>query len=214
MRRIAAILAGLLCLVIGAAWLRTTLGIELSTESIREQIEASGSFAIAIFIGLMTIRHFALLPSTLMLTLSGALWGVAVGGLVGAAGMLANALFEFAIFRGLTPAWLASRMGSPDTSARQLAIERGTPALLLLTTAVPSMPVTLFIWAAAFTPMSTGRFALTVSAGALVRGYTLAMLGAGIFSADSRMTMIGACAIVALMLLAAMSPELRSSLRR
>jgi uncharacterized membrane protein YdjX (TVP38/TMEM64 family) len=188
-----------------------TAGVDNSPEALGAWIESFGWWGPAAYVGLLAMRHFLLLPSTLMLALGGAALGVGLGGVAGSIGLLCSAVGEFWVFRVLKPHRLVAQMEERAGNA-SVAVERGTPLAIFAATAIPPMPMTFVYWAASLTPISIPRFAAYAGSAGVIRAFALSLLGAGVVAADAGMigVAVGAC----LLLLAAVFavPSLRALL--
>lgn len=180
---------------------RDAIGIEASADSVQSWVSRFGWRAPAAFFGLVALRHLLLLPSSLILTAGGVCFGAGFGGLLGAAGIVVTAVFEFVLLRTVRPRWLLHRVRREAGVVSRL-VRGGTPMALFLATAVPPLPMSAFQWAAAFTPISLPAFALILSMGAAIRAYALALLGSGLFAADSIRVAIGIVVLLGLIALA------------
>jgi uncharacterized membrane protein YdjX (TVP38/TMEM64 family) len=84
----------------GAA-LRADLGFEWSAQSVQAFVLGLGLKAPLIFVGLVTFRQFFFLPSGMVLTAGGLLFGAALGTLLGGMGIVLSALLLFFLARGM-----------------------------------------------------------------------------------------------------------------
>ena len=186
-----AIVVGLVLLG-GAA--RDWIGFEATGEWVREWVAGFGIWGPVVYTLLLSVRHFFLLPSSLMLTLGGAAFGVVGGTLIGAVGLFFSGLIMFYLFRSVRPDSLVARMEARDARAGGVElIERGTPLALCLVTAVPPAPQTLLYWAVSLTRISFARFSALIFPAGVVRAGILSVLGAGLIAANTGM--IGGAAI-------------------
>jgi len=197
--------------VLGGHALLRAAGIDASPSALRETIAGFGLWSPLLYVSLLGLRHFLFLPSTLLLTLGGALFGVGLGTLAAAGGLLLAAMIEFGLVRVFKPRALMQQMERSRGGLAAVA-QRGTPFLVFLGTAIPSFPATLLYGAAAVTKVSWTRFVAAVTPGAVIRGGTLTLLGAGLIEADWRLT-TAAVLLIALGLAVTMrDPNLRSAL--
>jgi uncharacterized membrane protein YdjX (TVP38/TMEM64 family) len=211
LRRIllALILVGVV--IVGAQALLRSAGIDTSPDALRGTIRGFGWWSPAAYVGLLALRHFLLLPSTLVMTLGGGLFGVGLGTAAGSLGLLLSGVIEFWVFRAIKPHWLVSRMEQRAAGVSNLA-ERGAPLVLFVSTAIPPTPMSFFYWAASLTELSIPRFAAVIAPSGAIRALLLSMLGAGLIESDWRLA-AGALAATGLALaLSLLSPRLRAAL--
>ncbi len=191
---------------------RESLGIEFSTQSVRDWVVSLGWSAPWIFLLLVAFRHFLVLPSAVILPVGGVLFGAGVGTLLGAGGVFATALIHFGIGRGI-----ARGVFSPERlerlARRQARFERAGPAILCLVTAHPLGPMTPFHWGAGFSSLRFVSFVLAVATGALLRSFCLSFFGASLLDAgqDAGTGQIwwASAVVVGAVLLPFASPRLR-----
>src|SRR5262245_44981345 len=96
-RNFVLVLAGVGSLAGGAYLLRRYLGIELNPESLRGYVENMGPLAPVIFIAAVSLRWVLLIPSAVLLTVGGAVFGVTLGTLYGALGITIMGLLQFVL---------------------------------------------------------------------------------------------------------------------
>ncbi len=209
-RLIAALVVALAALVALGQYLRGAAGIEASAESIQAWVEGVGWIAPVAFLGLATFRFFFLLPSVVVLTAGGVCFGTALGGALGAVGVLFTGLLQFVLLRTIKPEWLVRKLDAAGTAVR--ALERGAPFAVALATAIPPTPMTPFHCAAAFTPISFTAFSVALFIGAVIRSYSLAFLGSGLLSPDMGRLVAPILILTALVALPLVFPSLRNHL--
>ncbi|MCZ6712994.1 MAG: VTT domain-containing protein, partial [Deltaproteobacteria bacterium] len=143
----------LLALVVGAVVLgraaRQEAGIEVSAESIQTWVSSLGWHAPALFVGLVTFRIFLLLPSWVVLSAGGLVFGAFLGTVLGGLGVLLSAAMGYGLARGIGRDWVRPRMQARLERHGQ-SLERVGPLLVGLVTAHPMGPMTVFHWAAGF----------------------------------------------------------------
>ena len=81
--------------VAGGLVLRSRLGLDLDPGRLREQVEALGPLAPVLFVAALSLRFVLLIPSALLLTMGGAIFGVTMGTLYGALGLTLMGLLQF-----------------------------------------------------------------------------------------------------------------------
>jgi uncharacterized membrane protein YdjX (TVP38/TMEM64 family) len=172
-----ALLAGIGGLVLAAAQIRSGLGIELSTDSIRSWVAGFGWKGPAVYVGLVICRPVLLLPSWAILSAGGLVFGVLPGALLGALGISLSGLLLFGIARSVAGTWLLPRLG-PDLARVLRRVERTGAWLIGLGTAHPAGPLTIFHLAGGLSTLSIVTFALVLVPASLFRAGSYALFGA------------------------------------
>ena len=164
-------------LAVGAQQLRQHLDIEWSAESIQETVARAGVLAPLGFIALVLIRQLLAIPSVLVLTSAGLLFGAPLGALIGGVGISLNALLIFAMARFMGRDWILPRVERryPDFERRAMA---AGPFLVFVMTAHPMGVLTPIYLAAGVTRMKLWVFLLSLIPAALFRAGCYAFLGA------------------------------------
>ena len=208
MRRLArlALIVGGLVLAGGA--FRDWVGFEPSGEWLRGWVDGFGIWGPVVYAGLMAVRHFFLLPSSLMLTLGGAAFGIFGGTLAGGIGLFLSGVLTFYIFRVVRPDHLVRRMEERYGQQVEVA-ERGMPLAVFLVTAVPPAPQTPLYWFVSFSRMEWGRFIALVFPSSVIRAFVLSVLGAGLIDSNPLLVVGAAAAIVVGLALCWLSPTVR-----
>ena len=155
---------------------RSQLGIEMSSESIRQSVTGMGWKAPALFLAMMTFRQFLMVPAILLLPVGGLCFGPALGTLLGASGILLSALFTFAMARGLGAQWLQDLVGSQYAWLGK-TVGRAGPLVVLGVTAHPTGPMSAIFWGAGFSSMALSPFLLAVTFGGSVRALAYSLFG-------------------------------------
>jgi uncharacterized membrane protein YdjX (TVP38/TMEM64 family) len=174
------LLAGLavigVLLLVGSQ-VRSALGIELSVESIRSWVASFGWKGPAVYLGIVTFRHFLFLPASVVLSVSGLAFGAGLGTLLGGLGITLSAFLAFGVSRSVSGAWILPRLG-PEVHRVLARVERAGAWLVGLGTAHPMAPLTPFHCAAGLSTLSVLAFASAVIPGSLFRAGALACFGA------------------------------------
>ncbi|HEY8517046.1 MAG TPA: VTT domain-containing protein [Candidatus Binatia bacterium] len=195
-RRVAFFLGVLAVASLFAAWtVRAQLGIELSTHGIREQVEAMGWKAPALYLALLTFRQFLFLPAIVILPVGGLCFGATVGTVLGATGIVLSALITFAIARGIGGRWLHELFGPRYAWLERRIRDAGAPVVGIVT-AHPTGPMGAFFWGAGFSSMALLPFAIAVAAGGSVRAMAYAFFGSTLLTPGSPRFYV-ACALLA-----------------
>jgi uncharacterized membrane protein YdjX (TVP38/TMEM64 family) len=148
--------AGLLLLRAGYEF-RAASGIELSADSLRAYVQSVGPIAPAVFFGMVTFRSVLLLPSALVLTVGGLLFGAPLGALLGGLGLVASALWCFAAARWMGRDWVQSRIPARLRPLEERAESFGPP-LIGLATAHPMGVMTPLYFAAVLSRIRLAPF--------------------------------------------------------
>lgn len=200
----------LLALIVGASLTaRRSLGIEWSVASLQETVAGLGWKGPLGFLLLVSLRQFLLIPSSLILTTGGLLFGIALGTLLGGAGIVASALICFGAARGLVGDRLRTRLlaqlGHYEEHAR-----RAGPLVIGLSTAHPMGLVTPLHVAAGASSISLLAFLVSVMLAGPVRAAAYSLFGAHILDwREPRFWLISG-AVVLVGLLPLLHPSLRS----
>lgn len=207
---------GLVVFVVAAFFLgrtaRAQMGIEYSPEWIQSYVSGLGIKAPLIFLALVTFRQFLLLPSIVVLTGGGLVFGASLGGALGGLGILLSAAFGFCTTRLLGREWVQRYLGA-KYRAFETRMERTGLLIVGLMTAHPMGLMTPFHWGAGFTPIPLLRFLGVIAACALVRSFAYAFFGATLLEPGGRIYV--AMAVLGVVALAPLAhPELRRRLLR
>jgi len=188
--------------------LRSSLGLELSPEGLRAQVQGTGWKAPALYLGLVTFRQFLLLPSALLLTIGGLVFGAALGTLLGGFGIVVSAVLGFTLARTLGREWLRVRLGH-----RLRAIESHTqrvgPLVIGVATAHPFGPMTAFHWGAGLASVAWLPFVLVVLVAGPARAFLLSSFGASLEEPQSPRFWATTLGLAAAALLPLAHPRLR-----
>ncbi|HZO09885.1 MAG TPA: VTT domain-containing protein [Myxococcota bacterium] len=156
---------------------RASAGIELSPESLRTWVQQLGPLAPLVFFGMVTFRSLLLLPSALVLTAGGLLFGAPLGALVGGAGIFASALWCFAAARLMGREWVQSRIPARLRPLEARAESFGPP-LIGLATAHPMGVMTPLYFAAGLSRIRFAPFVAVCAIAGPFRAFLYAWLGA------------------------------------
>lgn len=186
--------------IVGAAWLggmflREALGIDWSSESLRAFVDQAGAWAPLVFVALVALRLLVMIPSQLLLTAAGVVFGAAYGTLYGALGLTLSALLNFAFVRWLGVEALRNRIPVRLRYALALARSRAGAGALAVVTGYPVGPITAVQMTAALTGMSLLSYALAVGCGSAVRAATFSYFGSTLL--EGQRILIGLAVIAA-----------------
>jgi uncharacterized membrane protein YdjX (TVP38/TMEM64 family) len=206
MRRLA-IPLGVLALVLVsfalAGRLREELGVTMSVASVQARVAELGWWGPLLFLALVAFRQLFLLPSGVVLSAGGLCFGAAAATALGAGGLVASAVMNFGLARGLRGTGRGTRLR---------AVERIGPFVIGLATAHPMGPMVWFYWAAGASALAFAQFLLPVLLGAPVRAFAYAFLGSAVGEWGSPRFVAASVALLALILLPLAHPGLRRRL--
>jgi uncharacterized membrane protein YdjX (TVP38/TMEM64 family) len=178
-----------------ALWLRKQ-GVQWSPESLRDWI-AGQPLAPLVFLCVLVLRPFLLLPSGLLMTAAGALFGIVSGTLLGTLGGAISGLMMFWFARSLGRQLAEARFGA-RLQAIDAYLHRRGPMLVSLYTAFPATPLAFAQLACGLSGLRAPTFLAATLIGMLPRTALLAWLGDSL--AQARWMQVGVAA--ALLLLA------------
>ena len=169
-------LAGLFVVVgIAVAWWAHGQHFQWSAESLRSWI-AQWPFAPLVFIAVIVLCPFLVLPSALVMTAGGALFGVVEGTLLSTVGGTLSGLMVFWLARSLGRELAERRFGTRLRAADAYVSDRGA-SLVAVLTAFPATPLSVAQLAFGLSGISALRFSLATLAGMLPRTALLAWFG-------------------------------------
>jgi uncharacterized membrane protein YdjX (TVP38/TMEM64 family) len=208
LRKPVLVLAGLAAALGAAAWLRAWLGVEWSAESLRQTVARAGPWAPVGFVSLVAFRQLFALPSVLVLTSAGLLFGTALGTLVGGVGMAINACLVFATARLMGREWVQKRVRErwPRWEERS---RRAGPPFIALMTGHPMGVLTPFHFAAGVSGIGWLAFLLAVVPTAPLRAACYSFLGANLLDPLSPRLWIATLLLLAVALLPFAHPRVR-----
>jgi uncharacterized membrane protein YdjX (TVP38/TMEM64 family) len=158
--------------------LRTLLGLELSPDAIRAWVADLGWKGSAAFVALVTFRQLLLLPAFLLLTVGGLAYGVALGTVLGGAGIFLSAILAFTLARTVGRQILTRRLRERLQRLEARTGSRLGPWFVGVATAHPAGPIAAAHWGAGFSTMAPALFLVTVLPTAFVRASAVSAFGA------------------------------------
>jgi uncharacterized membrane protein YdjX (TVP38/TMEM64 family) len=175
-RRLASLLALALAVGVGV-WVHRQGGLELNPQALREQIQMIGWWAPLVFMAVAALRPVLLLPSFMVMSAGGLLFGWLGGVVFSTLGFSIGAIGVFVLARELGRDAIQGRLQSGRLRAVDAFLhERGAPWLGLWT----ALPVTLLtpaFAAAGLSGMRLGAFALWVTLGLIPRSALYSFFG-------------------------------------
>ncbi len=205
------LLASIATLFLAGRAVRSQLGVEVGPESLRDWVQSLGLVAPLIYIGLVTFRQFLLIPSVLLLTAGGLVFGAALGTLLGGLGIVLSAVFGFTLARTLGREWLRVRLGH-RLGALERQTQRVGPLVVGLATAHPLGPMTAFHWGAGLASVAWLPFVAVVLVAGPARAFLLSSLGATLEEPLSPRFWATSIGLVAVVLLPLAHPGIRRRL--
>lgn len=204
-------LAGVVVALGAAQLLRHRLGIEWSADSIQATVRGFGLWAELGFVLLVVFRQLLALPSVLVLTSAGLLFGAGMGTLLGGVGMALNACVLFGAARLMGRDWVLPRIHErwPDFEARSQA---AGPPFIALMTGHPMGVQTPFHFAAGVTGIGWAAFLAAVLPAAPIRAACYALLGAHLLDPGSLGFWVATGLLAAVALLPLAHPRVRRRL--
>jgi len=166
-KQLAAGLLIVVCFAVAAA-VYTQQGFDLDPRALRERIEGFGWLAPLAYVAAAALRPFLFLPSWVVMSAGGLLFGVTGGILWGSLGFTLGAVMAFVIARALGRDAVAARLRGRGSHVDRYVTERGAPWMALYT-AVPITVLTPVHTGAGLSGMTLGAFALAAIAGFLPR---------------------------------------------
>lgn len=189
---------GVVALLVGVALTaRHVLEVSWSAESIRALVERAGVWAPLTFIALVAFRLLVMIPSQVLLTGAGLLFGAPLGTLYGAIGLTLSAAFNFAFVQIMGAARIRDRIPPRFDGAMALARSRAGAGAVALATGYPVGPITGLQMAAAVTGMSFATFLVAVGVGATVRSATFSYFGSTLLEGERLLVGLAVIAVVA-----------------
>ncbi|MGH0038049.1 MAG: TVP38/TMEM64 family protein [Myxococcota bacterium] len=207
------IAVGLAAFFSGAQYLRGEMGLEWSTVSIRETVLDLGWWAPAGFVMLVVARQLLAMPSVLVLTSAGFLFGAGLGTVLGGVGLALNALLLFVVARLMGRDWVLPRLHARFPDFEQRANAAGPP-LVAFMTAHPMGVLTPFHFASGVTGIRGVVFFAVVLPAALFRAACYSFLGANLLEPGSTRFWIASGLLLAVAILPLAHPGVRARLLR
>lgn len=204
-----------LALVVAALWgaqlLRKSLGLEWSAESIQQTVKGFGLWAPFAFLVLVMFRQLMALPSMLVLTSAGLLFGAGLGTLLGGVGIALNACVLFGLARLMGRDAVLPRLHArwPDFEARA---QTAGPPFIALMTGHPAGVLTPFHFAAGVSGMSWLGFVAIVLPAATFRAACYSFLGSQLLDPGSSGFWVASGVILTVSLLPLAHPRVRERL--
>jgi len=140
-------------------------------------LERAGPWAWAAGIGLLAADLLLPVPGTVVMSALGYVYGVAMGGLVAAAGSMAAGLLGYGMGRLIGERAARRLLGDLDFERGKLLFARGGEWMVALSRALPILPEAISC-TAGLVRMPFGRFLVSLACGSLPVGFLFAWIGA------------------------------------
>ncbi len=193
------LMVALIVFVVGGGILRNVLGIEWSTEGVRALVADAGVWAPITFVLLLVFRILLVLPSVIMLSAGGLLFGVVEGSIYGTIGLTLSGLLNYGLVKWAGPEAFKARLSPRFRGGLEIARSKAGAGAVAVISAYPVGPITLAHLGAAIAGMSFGTFLVAVTSGSLVRSATFSLFGASLVESDrllwASIAMVGALVI-------------------
>ena len=197
--RAIAILVGVGLLFWAGAYARGQLGLEFSQDSIVGVVTGLGAWAWGLYLLIVIFRTFLGLPSAIVLSAGGLVFGLAIGSALGALGIVISAILWYVGARTVGRQWIENRLGARATDFRRRA-EAAGPFLVGVSTAHPVGPLTPFHLGSGLAAIPVLPFLLAVVVASPVRASTLSFFGASLLEFGTPRFYTASALVVALAL--------------
>jgi uncharacterized membrane protein YdjX (TVP38/TMEM64 family) len=161
------------------SYARAELGLEFSQDSIAAVVAGLGFWAWGLYLLIVIFRTFLWLPSALVLSAGGLVFGAAVGAGLGALGIVISAILWYAGARTVGRQWIEDRLGTRARDFRRRA-EAAGPFLVGVSTAHPIGPLTPFHLGSGLAAIPVLPFLFAVVVASPVRASTLSFFGSSL----------------------------------
>jgi uncharacterized membrane protein YdjX (TVP38/TMEM64 family) len=165
-------------------FLRRQLGLEIDPENLRRQVEEMGPLAPVVFVAALSLRFVLLIPSAVLLTVGGLVFGVTLGTVYGALGLTIMGLLQFLLVQVAGAEALRSRVPPRFAGAITAARSWRGAATLSVVSAYPVGPQTPVQLAAALAGMSLVTFLASIGAGGTLRAGLFSWFGSSLLEGE------------------------------
>lgn len=174
----------LILFVVGGGILRNALGIEWSTDGIRTLVAEAGVWAPIIFVSLLLFRILLVIPSIILLSAGGLLFGAIEGSIYGAIGLTLSGLLNYGLVQWAGPQAFQRRIPLRFQGLLRIVRSRAGAGVVVVISAYPIGPITIAHLGAAIAGMSLATFLAAVTTGSLIRSATFSFFGASLVESD------------------------------
>ncbi len=194
------------------AWARQRFGLTFELDVLQAKVADAGWLAPAIFVAIVACRQFLLLPSVVLLSVGGLVFGSLSGTLLGATGIVLSAAISFGLARAVAGDALRARLAHrfPGLDRR---VREGGAVVVALGTAWPGGPMTGLFWTASLVGIAFLPYLAGAGVGGLVRAWSYSALGSTLADAGSLRFWVVLGLMTCVSLLPFLHPGLRAWLR-
>jgi uncharacterized membrane protein YdjX (TVP38/TMEM64 family) len=189
----------LAALILGGTLLRNAFGIEWSAASIRELVRGFGIWGPLVFVALLAFRFALVIPSVLLLSAAGLLFGALAGSLYGALGLTVAGLVKYVVVQWAGAETMRAQVPGPYRPLLELARSKAGAGFVVLASGYPVGPIGVVHLGAAIAGMALATFALAVAAGSLVRAAIFSFFGSALGEGENLLLasvlLVGAAAL-------------------
>ena len=180
------LLLGVVAAALGGVsfYVRGSLDLEWSVESLRDLVARAGVWGPAVFVAILAFRFAVLVPSSILLTAAGLCFGAVPGMLYATLGLTLSGLLKFAVASIAGRSFLLRQLPEQWSSTLEVGDRRSTVGGLALICAYPFGPKHIFQIAAILSGMSFWKYFLAVASGAKFRAGAFAYLGEAVATGE------------------------------
>ena len=182
-----------------SGWIHSQGGLSLDPNQLRARIAEFGWLAPVGFMLVAGLRPLLLMPSWVIMSVGGLLFGVAGGVLIGTAGFTLGATLMFSISRGLGRDIVEGYAGQGRMARVDAYLTQRGPVWMAVWTGLPVTPLTPVHAAAGLSGMPALGFVIAVVAGFLPRTALYSYFGDSLTQGDlGRVALAGAVVAVSI----------------
>ncbi len=161
------------------SYARAQLGLEFSRDSVAAVVTGLGFWAWGLYLLIVIFRTFLWLPSAVVLSAGGLVFGAVIGSALGALGIVISAILWYVGARWAGRQWIEDRLGVRARELRRRA-EAAGPFLVGVSTAHPVGPLTPFHLGSGLAAVPALPFLFAVVVASPVRASTLSFFGSSL----------------------------------
>jgi uncharacterized membrane protein YdjX (TVP38/TMEM64 family) len=203
----------LLLLIVAAVFaggaFRDQMDIDYAPKSLQMYFLGLGPIAPLFFVSVVTFRSFLLLPSMLVLTVGGLVFGALLGTALGGLGITISGMWMFGAARGIGRGLVERHVGD-RFGGLQRQLETKGPLLVAIATAHPMGPMSPLHWAAGVSSIRVERFLIAIALAGLARAGACSFFGSTLFDVGSTDFYVATAALLAAIVLPLLHPGIRA----